>query len=234
MISPACRTKASTSTCSRWRSKIERLLEATGVPFRWVAADSVYGVGDIERDLRQAGKGWGIRSRPQPGSRINRLRQCIAVLRLGRYFCQSFTVGHPRSVSAPVSPAGAFFAGMLRRPRGCQCRKPQGSGAAQAALAAGELNAPPARKKVRGLPRWRRGGLLCAPQLRYFKWRHPHVDIPFFNRPSPKPRSPGSRRRRPLPPSNGLAKQIALAENSGNSRAPLRAVRDAYKGGCHV
>ena len=29
-----------------------------GVPFRWVAADTVYGVGDIERDLRQAGKGY--------------------------------------------------------------------------------------------------------------------------------------------------------------------------------
>jgi SRSO17 transposase len=26
---------------------------AAGVPFRWVAADSVYGVGDIEGDLRQ-------------------------------------------------------------------------------------------------------------------------------------------------------------------------------------
>src|SRR6266478_5798945 len=36
---------------------IERAL-AAGVPFRWVAADSVYGVGDIERDLRQAGKGY--------------------------------------------------------------------------------------------------------------------------------------------------------------------------------
>ena len=35
---------------------IERAL-AAGVPFRWVAAESVYGVGDIERDLRQAGKG---------------------------------------------------------------------------------------------------------------------------------------------------------------------------------
>jgi SRSO17 transposase len=31
---------------------------AAGVPFRWVAADSVYGVGDIERDLRQLGKGY--------------------------------------------------------------------------------------------------------------------------------------------------------------------------------
>ena len=42
---------------------IERAL-AAGVPFRWVAADSVYGVGDIERDLRQAGKGYvlGINS----------------------------------------------------------------------------------------------------------------------------------------------------------------------------
>ena len=42
---------------------IDRAL-AAGVPFRWVAADSVYGVGDIQRDLRQAGKGYvlGINS----------------------------------------------------------------------------------------------------------------------------------------------------------------------------
>ena len=31
---------------------------AASVPFRWVAADSVYGVGAIERDLRHAGKGY--------------------------------------------------------------------------------------------------------------------------------------------------------------------------------
>jgi SRSO17 transposase len=31
---------------------------ADGVPFRWVAADTVYGVGDIERDLRRAAKGY--------------------------------------------------------------------------------------------------------------------------------------------------------------------------------
>src|SRR5450759_4357343 len=31
---------------------------AAGVPFRWVAADSVYGIGDIERNLRRAGKGY--------------------------------------------------------------------------------------------------------------------------------------------------------------------------------
>jgi SRSO17 transposase len=31
---------------------------ATGVPFRWVAADSVYGVGDLERELRHLGKGY--------------------------------------------------------------------------------------------------------------------------------------------------------------------------------
>src|SRR3982751_2930074 len=36
---------------------IERAITAS-VPFRWVAADSVYGVGDIERDLRRAGKGY--------------------------------------------------------------------------------------------------------------------------------------------------------------------------------
>jgi len=36
---------------------IERAV-ATAVPFRWVAADTVYGVGHIERDLRQSGKGY--------------------------------------------------------------------------------------------------------------------------------------------------------------------------------
>jgi SRSO17 transposase len=36
---------------------IERAI-AADVPFSWVAADTVYGVGDIERDLRQAGKGY--------------------------------------------------------------------------------------------------------------------------------------------------------------------------------
>ena len=34
---------------------IERAITA-GVPFRWVAADSVYGVGDIEMSLRRAGR----------------------------------------------------------------------------------------------------------------------------------------------------------------------------------
>ena len=36
---------------------IERAI-AADVPFHWVAADTVYGVGDIERDLRSAGKGY--------------------------------------------------------------------------------------------------------------------------------------------------------------------------------
>jgi SRSO17 transposase len=31
---------------------------AAGVPFGWVAADTVYGVGSVERDLRRAGKGY--------------------------------------------------------------------------------------------------------------------------------------------------------------------------------
>jgi SRSO17 transposase len=33
---------------------------AAGVPFRWVAADSVYGVGEIEMALRRAGVGYGL------------------------------------------------------------------------------------------------------------------------------------------------------------------------------
>jgi SRSO17 transposase len=36
---------------------IERAI-VVHMPFAWVAADSVYGVGDIERDLRRAGKGY--------------------------------------------------------------------------------------------------------------------------------------------------------------------------------
>src|ERR1700674_3371319 len=36
---------------------IERALVAS-VPFKWVAADTVYGVGDIEQQLRRAGKGY--------------------------------------------------------------------------------------------------------------------------------------------------------------------------------
>src|SRR5665213_1993707 len=36
---------------------IERAI-AAGIPFSWVTADTVYGVGDIERDLRCAGKGY--------------------------------------------------------------------------------------------------------------------------------------------------------------------------------
>jgi SRSO17 transposase len=36
---------------------IERALEA-GVPFAWAAADSVYGVGEVEKILRRAGKGY--------------------------------------------------------------------------------------------------------------------------------------------------------------------------------
>src|SRR5690348_2118700 len=38
-------------------SMIERAI-AAGVPFRWVAADSVYGVGEVEQALRRAGKGY--------------------------------------------------------------------------------------------------------------------------------------------------------------------------------
>ena len=48
---------------------INRAIEA-GVPFSWVAADAVYGVGDIEQCLRRAGKGYvlGVRSDHHFGS----------------------------------------------------------------------------------------------------------------------------------------------------------------------
>ena len=45
---------------------IERAIDA-GVPFAWVAADSVYGVGEVEMALRRAGKGYvlGVASTTQ-------------------------------------------------------------------------------------------------------------------------------------------------------------------------
>ncbi len=51
------------------RQMIERAI-AADVPFSWVAADSVYGVGDIEMDLRRAGKGYvlGVASNHHFGS----------------------------------------------------------------------------------------------------------------------------------------------------------------------
>ena len=51
------------------RQMIERAI-ATDVPFCWVAADTVYGVGDIEMDLRRAGKGYvlGVASSHHFGS----------------------------------------------------------------------------------------------------------------------------------------------------------------------
>jgi len=46
---------------------IERAVSA-GVPFGWVAADSVYGVGDIEMALRRGGKGYVLGVRAATGS----------------------------------------------------------------------------------------------------------------------------------------------------------------------
>ena len=52
---------------------IERALKAA-VPFAWVAADSVYGVGDIEMALRRAGKGYvlGVAANHHFGSRSSK------------------------------------------------------------------------------------------------------------------------------------------------------------------
>ena len=53
-----CRAETAFATKPRLaRAMIERAI-AAGVPFAWVAADSVYGVGDIEMALRRAGKGY--------------------------------------------------------------------------------------------------------------------------------------------------------------------------------
>jgi SRSO17 transposase len=45
---------------------VERAI-GTGVPFALVAADSVYGVGEVEMALRRAGKGYGLGHRQVGG-----------------------------------------------------------------------------------------------------------------------------------------------------------------------
>ena len=55
MCLPRSRGSDETATCSR----NDRARDCgVHVPFAWVAADTVYGVGDIERDLRRVGKGY--------------------------------------------------------------------------------------------------------------------------------------------------------------------------------
>jgi SRSO17 transposase len=48
---------------------VERAITA-GVPFAWVAADSVYGVGEVEKTLRRAGRGYvlGVHANHRFGS----------------------------------------------------------------------------------------------------------------------------------------------------------------------
>lgn len=73
---PARMTKAHVPVDTRFATKptlalqmIDRAITAD-VPFSWVAADSVYGVGDIEQALRRAGKGYvlGVNSNHHFGS----------------------------------------------------------------------------------------------------------------------------------------------------------------------
>ena len=51
---------------------IGRAIDA-GVPFAWVAADSVYGVGEVEKTLRRAGRGYvlGVRIPMKPAMHSN-------------------------------------------------------------------------------------------------------------------------------------------------------------------
>jgi SRSO17 transposase len=51
-------TEADLATKPQLAARMIARAMATEVPFRWVAADSVYGVGDIERELRHLGKGY--------------------------------------------------------------------------------------------------------------------------------------------------------------------------------
>ena len=75
---------------------IERAI-AADVPFAWVAADSVYGVGDIEMALRRAGKGYVLgvsanhhfgswRGKPPVAGTAEEIARAIWIPRLGSVF----------------------------------------------------------------------------------------------------------------------------------------------------
>ncbi len=67
---------------------IERAIAAK-VPFSFVAADTVYGVGDIEMALRRAGKGYvlGVKSNQPFHSRgLSIMRNILASERVSEYF----------------------------------------------------------------------------------------------------------------------------------------------------
>ena len=54
---------------------------AASVPFQWVAADSVYGVGEVEQVLRRAGKGHLDGRTLNGGVLVKRADACVAVER---------------------------------------------------------------------------------------------------------------------------------------------------------
>ena len=55
---PPCRRTSAFATKPHLASRMIASAIAASAPFRWVAADSVYGVGEIEQALRRAGKGY--------------------------------------------------------------------------------------------------------------------------------------------------------------------------------
>ena len=65
---------------------IERAI-AAGVPFAWVAADTVYGVGEIEMALRRAGKGY-VLGVTGGGPRVQLLGRAAGHRRHGRRDCE--------------------------------------------------------------------------------------------------------------------------------------------------
>ena len=85
----------------------DRARDCGGVPFTWVAADTVYGVGDIEMALRRAGKGYvlGVSSRSFP-----LLGQATADRRHGR---------RHRPDAAPVRLAAPVGGRRAPKDRGC-------------------------------------------------------------------------------------------------------------------
>src|SRR3954449_13316123 len=119
---------------------------AAGVPFAWVAADSVYGVGEIEAALRRAGKGYvlgGDGSRPfrswggtPPVAGAAGARRPPPLQLRGRQAAGSRHGGRDRpgtarvGVGAPLGRRGdqrgeAVRLGLSRagRPRGCRVRR---------------------------------------------------------------------------------------------------------------
>ncbi len=123
MSGGACAERAPASPPSRlWRVQMIERAIAADVPFAWVAADTVYGVGEIEMALRRAGKGYvlGVAGNHQFrswGARPPIAGTAAEIARRARSFVMEAPVGGRRNQRRAAARLGLLRTGRSRRGR---------------------------------------------------------------------------------------------------------------------